>query len=130
MLRNNEKLNIFIFLFFQAVKLEKWTPTDREWKCIPDGTSYVGYRTCNTEPKELASLLDEVEACCNVVAQGIPDIVHLFFIYLFLSGEDVKLLGMLSFILQWLNYTFFFLLGEDAKLLGYNAKAVYDCVLR
>ncbi|GJV45842.1 arginine--tRNA ligase, chloroplastic/mitochondrial [Tanacetum coccineum] len=35
-----------------------------------DGTSYVGYRTCNIDPKELASLLDEVEACCNIVAQA------------------------------------------------------------
>ncbi|GJU48959.1 arginine--tRNA ligase, chloroplastic/mitochondrial [Tanacetum coccineum] len=60
-----------------AAKLENWTPTDRKWQWVPDGTSYVGYRTCNIEPKELASLLDEVEACSNVVAQG----------------EDAKLLG-------------------------------------
>ncbi|GKA92118.1 arginine--tRNA ligase, chloroplastic/mitochondrial [Tanacetum coccineum] len=46
------------------------TPTDRKWKCIQDGTSYVGYRTCNIGPKELASFLDEVDHCCSVVAQG------------------------------------------------------------
>ncbi|GJU24679.1 arginine--tRNA ligase, chloroplastic/mitochondrial [Tanacetum coccineum] len=67
----------YIEMCFTAAKLENWTPTDTKWQWVPDGTSYVGYRTCNIEPKELASLLNEVEGCCNVVAQG----------------EDAKLLG-------------------------------------
>ncbi|GKA05624.1 arginine--tRNA ligase, chloroplastic/mitochondrial, partial [Tanacetum coccineum] len=60
----------YVEMCFTVAKLEKWTPTDRKWKWIPDGTSYAGYGPCSTEPKEkLASFLNQVEACSNVVAQ-------------------------------------------------------------
>ncbi|GKA13310.1 hypothetical protein Tco_0692956 [Tanacetum coccineum] len=72
-----------------------------------NGTSYVGYRTCNIEPKEFASLLNEVEACCNVVAQG----------------EDAKLLGynakaISDCVLRYLveGNTFLYLLKTRAKI--------------
>ncbi|GJX50870.1 arginine--tRNA ligase, chloroplastic/mitochondrial [Tanacetum coccineum] len=90
----------YIEMCFTAAKLEKWTPTDRKWQWVPDGTSYVGYRTCNIEPKELASLLDEVEACSNVVAQG----------------EDAKLLGYNAKAVSDCGNTFVCLLITRAKI--------------
>ena len=66
----------WILSFFQTAELEKWIPSNRH---KPPRTSYAGYRTCTTVLDD--NLLDKVRTRCVAVEQGIPYIVHLYFIH-------------------------------------------------
>ena len=79
--KKDEELNT---IFFQAAKLEKWIQSDMEGKWDPSYKNeypvltYAGYRSCGTKQDELTNLLEEVKARCVEVAEGLPDIFHLF----------------------------------------------------